>query len=114
MSTNVYPLWSSLVLLLVILAIPLTLWLVKRVPGIQGARSGHLRIAESLSVGPRERLLVVHTGSEYLLMGATGQHLTLIKELDNYQPAQDAGTTFAGAFHRALESRSAQAGRTSE
>lgn len=110
MSTNVYPLWSSLVLLLVILAIPLTLWLVKRVPGIQGARGGNLTITESLSVGPRERLLVVHTGTEYLLMGTTGQQITLIKELDNYQPVQDAGTTFAGAFQRALESRSTKAG----
>ena len=108
MSSNVYPLWSSVVLLLVILAIPITLWLVKRMPGFQGSRSGNLKITESLSVGPRERILVVHTGTEYLLMGATGQQLTLLKELENYQPAQEENTSFASAFQRALESRAAK------
>jgi flagellar protein FliO/FliZ len=109
MSTNIYPLWSSVVLLLVIAAIPATLWLVRRMPGIGSQRHGKLRVVESLSIGPRERLVVVHTGKEYLLMGTAGQQLTLIKELDGYEPNEVANESFAGALSRAFESGAAGA-----
>jgi flagellar protein FliO/FliZ len=104
MSTNIYPLWSSIALLLVIAAIPATLWLIRRMPGIGGQRNGKLRIIESLSIGPRERLIVVHTGTEFLLMGTSGQQLTLIKELPDYQPHHESNESFSGVLSRAFES----------
>lgn len=103
MSNNIYPLWSSVALLIVILAIPLTMWVVKRFPGLGGQRGGQLQIVESLSVGPRERLIVVYTGTEYLLMGATGQQLTLVKTLCDYQPAIMQNAGFSDVLKQAFQ-----------
>ena len=100
MSSGVYPLWSSLVLVLVLVSIPVTLWLARRLPWFSRHGSGSLRIVETLSVGPRERLIVVHTGDEFLLVGATGQNLTLIKSLDGFEPNQSEAESFSTVLGR--------------
>ncbi|MFC4727322.1 flagellar biosynthetic protein FliO [Coralloluteibacterium thermophilus] len=44
-------------------------WLLKRLPGSGFRPTPGLRLVASLHVGPKERLLVVETGGEQLLLG---------------------------------------------
>jgi flagellar protein FliO/FliZ len=56
--------------LLFVLALILALaWLAKRMPGVAGASNPALRIVGSLSLGPRERVVVVDVGGTQLLLG---------------------------------------------
>ena len=56
--------------LLFVLALILALaWLAKRMPGVAGAGNPALRIVGSLSLGPRERVVVVDVGGTQLLLG---------------------------------------------
>ena len=56
--------------LLFVLALILALaWLAKRMPGVAGANNPALRIVGSLSLGPRERVVVVDVGGTQLLLG---------------------------------------------
>jgi flagellar protein FliO/FliZ len=56
--------------LLFVLALILALaWLAKRMPSVAGASNPALRIVGSLSLGPRERVVVVDVGGTQLLLG---------------------------------------------
>lgn len=44
-------------------------WLAKRLPGVAGATNPALRVVGSLSLGPRERVVVVAVGDTQLLLG---------------------------------------------
>jgi flagellar protein FliO/FliZ len=44
-------------------------WLAKRLPGVAGATNPALRVVGSLSLGPRERVVVVAIGETQLLLG---------------------------------------------
>lgn len=56
--------------LLFVLALILALaWLAKRMPGVAGASNPALRVVGSLSLGPRERVVVVDVGGTQLLLG---------------------------------------------
>ena len=72
---------SFAVLLLVIAAIPLVLWLVKRLSQLPAGGSGPLSLAASLSVGPRERIAVVKVEDRWLLVGITAGSISMLAEL---------------------------------
>jgi len=55
-------------LLLVLSLIAVLAWLGRRIPLGQGARAGGLRIVTGISVGHRERLVVVEVGRQQLLV----------------------------------------------
>jgi flagellar protein FliO/FliZ len=73
---------SFAVLLLVIAAIPLLLWLVKRISQLPAANNGPLTLAASLAVGPRERIAVVKVADRWLLVGITAGSINTLAELD--------------------------------
>ncbi len=74
---------SFAVLLLVILAIPLVLWLVKRLSQLPGGTGGGpLSLAASVTVGPRERIAVVRIEDRWLLVGITAGSINTLAELD--------------------------------
>ncbi len=69
--------WRSVGSLAVVLgALVVFLWLLKRFTPLAGHESLHLVAA--LSIGPRERLLLIEVQGERLLIGATPQHIQLI------------------------------------
>ena len=84
MSVVSYSAWSTLALAGVLILIPASVWLVKKFTSFSMRSSGNLRVVESLAVGQRERLLVVHTGEQYLLIGSTAQQMSLLRELPAY------------------------------
>jgi flagellar protein FliO/FliZ len=73
---------SFAVLLLVIAAIPLVLWLVKRVSQLPAGGGGPLTLAASLAVGPRERIAVIKVEERWLLVGITAGSINTLAELD--------------------------------
>jgi flagellar protein FliO/FliZ len=44
-------------------------WLAKRMPGVAGSSNRALRVVASLSLGPREKVVVVDVGGKQLLLG---------------------------------------------
>ncbi len=105
-ATLLNPLWSVLMLVLVLALIPAGAWLIRRMPGLRDQRTRSISVLETLNIGPRERLLVVRAGSRTLLIGATSQSISLLSSMPDNPPVQ----TDAGSFGAALsEARRAEA-----
>ena len=88
--------WLGLVTLslLVVLA-AVVVWLFRR-----GARSttigGHIQLLAAFPVGPRERLLVVRMQDRILALGHTPTHISLLAELDDFEPMANSGSLPSG------------------
>jgi flagellar protein FliO/FliZ len=74
--------WSVLMLLLVVAAIPASLWLLKRMQDLRvpGAPRS-MEVLAQLSVGPRERVAAVRVGQRVLVLGVTAHQVGLLAEL---------------------------------
>lgn len=95
-----------LTLLVVIAAFVFLTWLLRRLGGNLGSFSaGPLKIKGGLSVGPRERLVVVQVGNTHLLLGVTAETINRLHELTGEEAAQfDAPRNgeFAARLRKAL------------
>ena len=107
-------LYSLLMLALVLAAIPATLWAMKRLQNLQGLqkmRTGAapppLQVVSQLSLGPRERVVVLRMAHRELVLGVTAQQVTLLAEqplsplpakTPQRQPASRAGTMAASSM----------------
>jgi|SRR5690554_1708588 len=88
-------------LVAVILMIFATGWLLKRFTGFSPLNNRHLKIHASLSVGARERIVLIEVGGEQILVGVTPQqinHLHTLKE-----PIVSAATPAQGEFAQRLQ-----------
>ncbi len=70
----------------VVAAIPLALWLLRRTPvGAAGTAAGAMRTVATLAVGPGQRLLTVEVGHgeqrRWLVLGVTAQQITALHEM---------------------------------
>ena len=77
--------WSLLMLLLVLAAIPLSLWVLKRLQSVQPRGNGPrpLSIAAQLPLGARERVVLVRVQDKLLVLGVTPTQVTLLGEGDS-------------------------------
>ena len=92
---------SFAVLLLVIAAIPLVLWLVKRISQLPASGGGPLSLAASLAVGPRERIAVVKVEDRWLVIGITAGSINTLAELSSAPTLSTQGkATFADMLAR--------------
>ena len=88
--------WLGLVTLslLVVLA-AVVVWLFRR-----GAQSttvgGQIQLLAAFPVGPRERLLVVRMQDRILALGHTPTHISLLAELDDFEPMANSGSLPSG------------------
>ncbi|MGF1690360.1 flagellar biosynthetic protein FliO [Photobacterium kagoshimensis] len=73
-------------LLLVIMLILVLAWLLKRLrlPAIQG--DNNMKIVKQLTVGQKERILLVQVGDEQLLVGVTQHNISLLNKLEQPLP----------------------------
>jgi flagellar protein FliO/FliZ len=80
--------------LLVVLA-AVVVWLFRR-----GAQSttvgGQIQLLAAFPVGPRERLLVVRMQDRILALGHTPTHISLLAELDDFEPMANSGSLPSG------------------
>jgi len=66
------------VLLFVILLLMGLAWLLKRAGVTQGALNGQLAVLGAVSVGQREKVVLIQAGQEQLLVGVTANEITLL------------------------------------
>ncbi len=78
----------------------------KMMSGLQQARSGgvgSLKVVATLPLGHRERLIVVSTGHEQLMLGVTPSRIERVHVLDSPLMTDDTATSMdAGEFARRL------------
>ncbi|HED13565.1 MAG TPA: flagellar biosynthetic protein FliO [Gammaproteobacteria bacterium] len=75
-------------LLLVLLVIGLVAWVMKRMGSIQAIGHGVIKPLSVISVGQRERLVLVQVGSDQLLLGVAPGHITRLHQLSEAVPVQ--------------------------
>ena len=94
-TSSVWRLFLSLGLLVAL--IPLVIWGLKRVQGLQGKLSkSAIRVVATQSIGAKERLLLVEVENQKFLLGATAQNIVCLKEFDS------SGAQFAELMNEQL------------
>ncbi len=83
-------------LLVVLAAIIGSAWLLRRYGRLQSGVDGALRIIGSLSMGPRERVVLVQVGKQQLLLGVAPGRIQTLHVLD--EPVTTAGPQAPSAF----------------
>jgi flagellar protein FliO/FliZ len=53
-------------------------WVLRRAGLVQGAANGHLKILGAVSVGARERVMLIQVGQEQLVVGVTAAEVSLL------------------------------------
>ena len=96
---------------LVIAAIVAFAWIIRRVQGATGNVSGSMRVAGALSVGPKERVLLIDVGERQLVVGVTPGSMRTLHVLDEpleqAAPGQNASSGFAERLTRVLKGQRA-------
>jgi len=88
--------WLGLVTLtLLIVLAAVVVWLYRR--GAQGNLvGGQIQLLAAFPVGPRERLLVVRMQDRILALGHTPTHISLLTELEDFEPMAGTGKLPSG------------------
>ena len=87
---------------LVIAAIVAFAWIIRRIQGATGQASGAMRVAGALSVGPKERVLLIDVGERQLVVGVTPGSMRTLHVLDEPLKATAPGQTQPGGFAERL------------
>jgi flagellar protein FliO/FliZ len=87
----------------VLAAIALFAWFLRRwMPGTAAA-GGLLRIVGGVMVGPRERLVLVEVGDTWLLVGVAANNVSLVHSMPRPEGAPAPSVPAAHGFARALK-----------
>lgn len=103
-----YLLQLILGLVVVLFAIVVLVWLMRRFGRFQSGASGALRVLGGLSMGPRERVVLIQVGETQLLLGVAPGRVQTLHVLEqpvetSVQPA--AAESFALRFGAALRGK---------
>jgi len=95
-------------LLLVLAIIVILAWLIKRTNRFHATANGEMKIIAGLSLGPRERAVLLQVGEQQILVGVTAQQVQTLHILDT--PIKTEQTTlkpidFADKFQQILRQR---------
>jgi len=88
-------------LLLVLGAIGLFAWFMRRFASGQGSAGGMLKVVGAVMVGPRERLVVVEVKDTWLLLGVAAGQVTLVHSMPR-PPDAPVTAVQSGGFARVL------------
>jgi len=91
----------SLVAVLVIIFF--AAWLLKRFSAFPGVASGHLRVLGALSVGQREKVVLLQAGNEQIVVGITASKITLLHKLEETVVVDEINPIVSGAFANRLQ-----------
>ncbi len=69
---------------LVIAAIVFVAWMAKKINRFNGIESGQIKVISSLSIGAKEKILLIEVGNEQILIGATSGKITPLLQLKEY------------------------------
>lgn len=90
----------SLGLIVVLAAIVGSAWLLRRYGRLQSGVDGALRVIGGLSMGPRERVVLVQVGKQQLLLGVAPGRIQTLHVLD--EPVVENGPQAPSAFAERL------------
>jgi flagellar protein FliO/FliZ len=79
-------------MLVVLAALFAVAWLVKRFKLMGQGGSGELRVIQGISLGSKERAVLIHVQGRRLLLGVAAGQVTLLAELQSVEPADAAPT----------------------
>lgn len=88
-------------LVAVLLLLGLIAWFMRRVVRVQGVAGGALRVIGGLSMGSRERVVLIQVGDRQLLLGVAPGRVQTLHVLDEKVNEQVAGQS-AGSFAQSL------------
>ena len=89
-------------LVLVLLIIFLSAWLLRRYSRFPGVADGNLKVIGALSVGQREKILLLQVGEEQVLVGVTSTQITTLHQLEEMVEVKD-NAPVAGQFSQRLQ-----------
>lgn len=76
----------SLALLFVLGLILILSWLVKRLHGVNFTTSKGFQLIASMTLGPKEKIMLVQVGGQYLLMGVGSGTVTMLYDFGQELP----------------------------
>jgi len=97
----------SLALVLVIIFI--AAWLLRRYGRFPGVADGNLKVLGALSVGQRERILLLQVGKEQILVGVTSSRITCLHQLEELVEVKETipvSSQFSQRLQEALKPKS--------
>jgi flagellar protein FliO/FliZ len=96
------------VLMLVLGLLLAVAWVLRRAGLVQGAANGHLKILGAVSVGSRERVLLIQVGQEQLVIGVTAVEISLLhllaEPINITEPNVANGAPLTEGFAQKLQS----------
>jgi flagellar protein FliO/FliZ len=109
-------LWGTLLALVFVLALLMGLaWFMKRYGPRGAGAAAHLRVVSSLSLGGRERILVVEVADQWIVVGASPGRVNLLTTLAKQEGAEppaghvaNVPSGFADWLKQTLEKRNAK------
>ena len=85
--------------LIVVLGLLLgTLWLLKRISQPSGPVAGLMRVVAGVSVGPRERVVILELGSSWLVLGVSPGQVSTLAEIPRQEVPTSPQTLTGGDF----------------
>lgn len=88
-----------------------TLWAMKRLSAPRGAASNLLRVIGGTAVGPRERVVVVEVGTNWLVLGVAPGRVSALAEMPRQETlppaAGEAPKDFQGWLKHVMDRRNA-------
>lgn len=81
-------------------------WLARR-SGLQGRIQGGMRVVDTLTLGPRQRIVMVEVEKTWLVVGVTAGQMNVLHTLPagDTLPSQPTASAFAGKLGQALRRR---------
>ncbi|RKZ77671.1 MAG: flagellar biosynthetic protein FliO [Gammaproteobacteria bacterium] len=95
-------------LVLVLACIAFLAWLLRRTGRFNSTASGEMKIIAGLSLGPRERAILLQVGEKQILVGVTAQQIQTLHVLEqpiNTSKEQTNTTSFAERLQQILQQR---------
>ncbi|QCU90442.1 flagellar biosynthetic protein FliO [Thiomicrorhabdus sediminis] len=98
-------------LLLVLLIIFISAWLLRRYGRFPGVAQGNMKVLGALSVGQRERIMLIQVGKEQIVVGVTSSRISTLHQLEEPVEVKDnetnvaLGSPFAKRLQEALTKR---------
>jgi flagellar protein FliO/FliZ len=90
-------------LIFILLIIFASAWLLKRFGRVQGVAGEAMKVLSVMSVGQKERIVLMQVGDQQLLVGVTTAKITLLKELETPIEVTTRSSLPSGAFANRLQ-----------
>jgi flagellar protein FliO/FliZ len=106
-SGSAYLLQVILALIVVLIGIVALAWFMKRMTGIQHSAGGNLQVLEGLTIGPRERIVLIQAGKEQLVVGIAPGRVQTLHVLEEPVEARERNSVapFSQRLNEALKRR---------